>query len=84
MAKILVVDDEKKMVKLLVSALETRGHEVTGVHGVPTVQLGDGPEMHEPVILQRLMECSRGARRYPIADPSYLQELFRPLTVRLA
>jgi DNA-binding NtrC family response regulator len=33
MAKILVVDDEKKMVKLLVSALETRGHEVTGVHG---------------------------------------------------
>ena len=32
MAKILVVDDEKKMVTLLVSALETRGHEVAGVH----------------------------------------------------
>jgi DNA-binding NtrC family response regulator len=31
-AKILVVDDEKKMVTLLVSALETHGHEVTGVH----------------------------------------------------
>ncbi|MEN8008178.1 MAG: sigma-54 dependent transcriptional regulator [Candidatus Krumholzibacteriota bacterium] len=31
MAKILVVDDEKKMVTLLRSALETRGHEVTGV-----------------------------------------------------
>jgi len=31
-AKILVVDDEKKMVTLLVSALETQGHEVTGVH----------------------------------------------------
>ncbi len=30
-AKILVVDDEKKMVTLLKSALETRGHEVTGV-----------------------------------------------------
>ncbi len=31
MAKILVVDDEKKMVILLRSALETRGHDVTGV-----------------------------------------------------
>ncbi len=31
MAKILVVDDEKKMVTLLKSALKTRGHEVTGV-----------------------------------------------------
>ena len=31
MAKILVVDDEKKMVTLLRSALETRGHEVVGV-----------------------------------------------------
>jgi len=30
-AKILVVDDEKKMVTLLKSALKTRGHEVTGV-----------------------------------------------------
>ncbi len=30
-AKILVVDDEKKMVTLLKSALATRGHEVTGV-----------------------------------------------------
>lgn len=33
MAKILVVDDEKKMVTLLKSALETRGHDVMGVHG---------------------------------------------------
>ena len=30
-AKILVVDDEKKMVTLLKSALETRGHRVTGL-----------------------------------------------------
>ncbi len=33
MARVLVVDDEKKMVTLLVSALKARGHEVTGVHG---------------------------------------------------
>lgn len=33
MAKILVVDDEKKMVTLLKSALQTRGHQVTGVSG---------------------------------------------------
>jgi len=32
MARILVVDDEKKMVVLLRSALEHRGHTVTGVH----------------------------------------------------
>jgi len=32
-ARILVVDDEKKMVTLLKSALEHRGHEVVGVHG---------------------------------------------------
>ena len=33
MAKILVVDDEKKMVVLLKSALEHSGHEVKGVYG---------------------------------------------------
>ncbi|MCP4291152.1 MAG: sigma-54-dependent Fis family transcriptional regulator [bacterium] len=33
MAKILVVDDEVKMVTLLKSALVVRGHEVQGVHG---------------------------------------------------
>ena len=33
MARILVVDDEKKMVTLLKSALEHRGHTVVGVHG---------------------------------------------------
>lgn len=33
MARILVVDDEKKMVVLLKSALEHRGHEVVGVYG---------------------------------------------------
>jgi len=32
-ARILVVDDEKKMVMLLKSALEHRGHDVVGVHG---------------------------------------------------
>lgn len=32
MAKILVVDDEKKMVTLLTSALDVRGHQVQGVH----------------------------------------------------
>lgn len=33
MARVLVVDDEMKMVTLLKSALEVRGHEVFGVHG---------------------------------------------------
>jgi two-component system, NtrC family, response regulator HydG len=33
LAKILVVDDEQKMVVLLKSALEHRGHEVSGVYG---------------------------------------------------
>ena len=33
MARILIVDDEKKMVTLLKSALETRGHQVQGVYG---------------------------------------------------
>jgi DNA-binding NtrC family response regulator len=33
LARILVVDDEKKMVTLLKSALEHRGHTVVGVHG---------------------------------------------------
>ncbi len=33
MARILVVDDEKKMVTLLKSALEHRGHDVVGVYG---------------------------------------------------
>ncbi len=33
MTRILVVDDEKKMVTLLKGALEHRGHEVVGVHG---------------------------------------------------
>ena len=43
MAKILVVDDEKKMVTLLKSALTTRGHEVTGVHsGTEALDLVDG------------------------------------------
>ncbi len=43
MAKILVVDDEKKMVTLLKSALATRGHEVTGVHsGTEALDLVDG------------------------------------------
>jgi DNA-binding NtrC family response regulator len=32
-ARILVVDDEQRMVTLLKSALEHRGHEVVGVHG---------------------------------------------------
>jgi two-component system response regulator HydG len=32
-ARILVVDDEKKMVTLLKGALAARGHEVVGVHG---------------------------------------------------
>ncbi|MFN2370874.1 MAG: sigma-54-dependent transcriptional regulator [Candidatus Krumholzibacteriia bacterium] len=32
MARILVVDDEQKMVTLLTGALRHRGHEVTGVH----------------------------------------------------
>jgi two-component system response regulator HydG len=32
-ARILVVDDEQKMVTLLAGALRHRGHEVTGVHG---------------------------------------------------
>ena len=32
MAKILVADDETRLVMLLKSALENRGHEVTGVH----------------------------------------------------
>ena len=33
MARILIADDEKKMVTLLVAALRARGHEVTGVYG---------------------------------------------------
>ena len=33
MALILIADDEKKLVTLMTSALEHRGHEVVGVHG---------------------------------------------------
>ena len=33
MARILVVDDERKMVTLLQGALKHQGHEVEGVHG---------------------------------------------------
>ncbi|MBE0566388.1 MAG: sigma-54-dependent Fis family transcriptional regulator [Krumholzibacteria bacterium] len=43
MARILVVDDERKMVTLLAAALRHRGHEVTGVHGgAEALELAEG------------------------------------------
>ena len=42
--------------------------EVTGVEGVPPVELGDHAEVAEPVVLQRLVEVARRVGRHVAAD----------------
>ncbi len=56
MARILVVDDEHKMVTLLTGALKHRGHQVTGVHtGTEALDLA-GREAFDVVLTDLRME----------------------------
>ena len=56
MAKILVVDDEKKMVALLKSALEHRGHEVVGAFGGQEALAAARATMFDVVLTDLRME----------------------------
>ena len=48
--------------------------EVPRAEGVPAVELGDGPQMYEPVHLQRFVEVARRLRRHVAADIGDLLE----------
>ncbi len=49
--------------------------EVPGAHGVPSVHLGDGPEVDEPVHLQCFPEVARGVGWDPAAGFGDLEQL---------
>ena len=55
--------------------------EVSGAHGVPAVELGDGRKVDEPVHLDGLPEVARRVGGDPAADVGYLEELGLALLV---
>ena len=49
--------------------------DVAGIHAVPTVELGHGAQMHEPIHLYGLLQVARRMGGHPAADISNLQQL---------
>ena len=76
----LLVGEGALLHALLVEGIEVLV-DVAGVHGIPSVQLRDRPEMHEPVHLDGLPEVAGGMGRDPVADGGDLLELGLALRV---